>query len=417
MSAVVVLAVNDHVLKQRWPGLITGKLSDVAGVFVVAVVLSIVARRTSVGIATTAAGFIAIKLSATAAMVVAPVLGGVTLQDPSDLLALAVLPLAVRHVRTTSRWIPNRTSFWAALQQVVLALVLGVTMLTVTATSCPAWPSVAWIVEDGDGLFALIREDLETGSDVFYASNDGGRTWEATDRVMTAEPTVATEACLSDGRCVRVADNVRVQVRYGDQPWLTAFEYDEEETRRMELRESACSGRGDVDDLFASVAVVGSGDDEVALVAMATQGVLRFDPRSDEWTRHPVGSASPLSLDGPRWLAHLLWAPLIGFGVVAVTLLSLILREFRSAKRRALAAVGGGAILGLLSIVALWGFFLSVADYASFGITIGLISAIVLLVTLAVMIPQGAPPPLPPPPQMPPPPQIPRPPEMPRPPR
>ncbi len=29
--AVVVLAVNDHWAKQRWPGLITGKLSDVAG--------------------------------------------------------------------------------------------------------------------------------------------------------------------------------------------------------------------------------------------------------------------------------------------------------------------------------------------------------------------------------------------------
>lgn len=29
--AIVVLAVNDHWAKQRWPGLITGKLSDVAG--------------------------------------------------------------------------------------------------------------------------------------------------------------------------------------------------------------------------------------------------------------------------------------------------------------------------------------------------------------------------------------------------
>ncbi|MBX3225036.1 MAG: hypothetical protein KF795_31250 [Labilithrix sp.] len=29
--AVLVLFVNDHVLKQAWPGLVTGKLSDIAG--------------------------------------------------------------------------------------------------------------------------------------------------------------------------------------------------------------------------------------------------------------------------------------------------------------------------------------------------------------------------------------------------
>ncbi len=31
IAAVVVLITNDHVLKARWPGIVTGKLSDVAG--------------------------------------------------------------------------------------------------------------------------------------------------------------------------------------------------------------------------------------------------------------------------------------------------------------------------------------------------------------------------------------------------
>ncbi|MCB9754964.1 MAG: hypothetical protein H6713_33930 [Myxococcales bacterium] len=31
LTAVAVLLVNDHVLKARWPGLVSGKLSDVAG--------------------------------------------------------------------------------------------------------------------------------------------------------------------------------------------------------------------------------------------------------------------------------------------------------------------------------------------------------------------------------------------------
>ena len=31
LAAVALLVVNDHVLKQAWPGVVTGKLSDVAG--------------------------------------------------------------------------------------------------------------------------------------------------------------------------------------------------------------------------------------------------------------------------------------------------------------------------------------------------------------------------------------------------
>ncbi len=34
IAALVVWAVNDHVGKEAWPGLVTGKLSDVAGVIV-----------------------------------------------------------------------------------------------------------------------------------------------------------------------------------------------------------------------------------------------------------------------------------------------------------------------------------------------------------------------------------------------
>lgn len=36
---LVVWAVNDHVLKEAWPGLVTGKLSDAAGVVVAPVIL------------------------------------------------------------------------------------------------------------------------------------------------------------------------------------------------------------------------------------------------------------------------------------------------------------------------------------------------------------------------------------------
>ena len=40
----MLLALNDHVLKQAWPGWVTGKLSDVAGLVVAPAVLAVRAR-------------------------------------------------------------------------------------------------------------------------------------------------------------------------------------------------------------------------------------------------------------------------------------------------------------------------------------------------------------------------------------
>jgi hypothetical protein len=76
--ALVTLILNDHVLKRSWPGLLTGKLSDIAGlVFLPLLIISIyelaraAARRpwrvgdrgVVVVAATVAIGFAAIKLS------------------------------------------------------------------------------------------------------------------------------------------------------------------------------------------------------------------------------------------------------------------------------------------------------------------------------------------------------------------
>ena len=39
--ALVVLVLNDHVFKQAWPGLVTGKLSDFAGLVVAPLLLAV----------------------------------------------------------------------------------------------------------------------------------------------------------------------------------------------------------------------------------------------------------------------------------------------------------------------------------------------------------------------------------------
>lgn len=45
LAAVAILVLNDHVLKERWAGLVTGKLSDVAGLVFFPLLLDALAAR------------------------------------------------------------------------------------------------------------------------------------------------------------------------------------------------------------------------------------------------------------------------------------------------------------------------------------------------------------------------------------
>jgi hypothetical protein len=77
MAATLVLVVNDHLLKHRWGNTLTGKLSDVAGVYLfpllVLAVVGLATRRwrpdlidrssvAALALAGTAMGFMAVKL-------------------------------------------------------------------------------------------------------------------------------------------------------------------------------------------------------------------------------------------------------------------------------------------------------------------------------------------------------------------
>ena len=104
-TALALLLVNDHILKRAHvlPGAITGKLSDFAGLLVAPVLLVALFRvRGRLGrmavFACVAAGFTAIKLSRPLADAVEAATAYTLLPwrlwcDPTDLVALAVLPL------------------------------------------------------------------------------------------------------------------------------------------------------------------------------------------------------------------------------------------------------------------------------------------------------------------------------------
>ena len=104
-TALALLVVNDHILKQAHvlPGAITGKLSDFAGMLVapvlVATLLRVRGRMGRVAVFACVAGvFTAIKLSRPVADVLEALTAYTPLPwrlwcDPTDLVALAVLPL------------------------------------------------------------------------------------------------------------------------------------------------------------------------------------------------------------------------------------------------------------------------------------------------------------------------------------
>ena len=389
--ALALLAVNDHVLKALAPGLITGKLSDFAGVFVFSIVLFVAMGRRLPALALTAVGFAAIKLSGAVAALAAPLLGGVTLQDSSDLIALlALVPaswLMTRHVKT-----PTSRSFLRPL----VTLIAGVAVLfTVTATSCAGDPGVAAFSVDGDRLFARI-DDANTRTQSWALSTDGGRTWASANQPSaTLDP---APACTEGVLCFRVISDGHVEVREKGSGWQTAFAFTEEQQRRLDQRATGCSEV----DTFAAVTVVEVAEQDHVVVAMGDQGVLHRAP-SGEWERRSVLGLEPVPLNGPSWMAKL---PLATLVLMLVSPLFLWLGRRRGSNRRtvpfAFSFVGGIALLFLSGLLR----FLTV-DYVVVGVLVVVLCVLVLTGSIVIATTAKSPE-IPPPPPPPPPPPIPR---------
>ena len=140
LAAIALLIVNDHVLKARYPGWLTGKLSDVAGLvffpLLLRALLAPIARlaprvsrralpRSALPvagerlliacIAMTAMAFAAIKLAAPATAACEQILGAIQggvrvtiVRDPTDLLALPFVLAAL--------WIARRVEHPSELE-------------------------------------------------------------------------------------------------------------------------------------------------------------------------------------------------------------------------------------------------------------------------------------------------------------
>jgi hypothetical protein len=146
VGAAAVLLLNDHVFKQAWPGLVTGKLSDVAGLVVAPPAIGLLlglflAGRIGAAAAVllTGAGFTLVKLTAVGAEAASAAWSmangpSVILADPSDLVALPALGLAW-WVWCRVAAAPPLPDGWAVRSRVVVAVPFAV--LAITATSAP----------------------------------------------------------------------------------------------------------------------------------------------------------------------------------------------------------------------------------------------------------------------------------------
>jgi hypothetical protein len=369
-GAVALLAVNDHVLKARWPGPITGKLSDLAGVVMIALACTAITGRTNFSIRLTAAAFALLKTWPPVAAWAAPILGGVTRTDPTDLIALlALIPL--------HRWLQQDRSASGVAFLWPVAVVLALS--TTTATSCAATPQTRELWSANGQLLVTSSSGKELSG-----SSDSGRTW--TPRGETPggpHPTPSMEACAKD-TCFRALPDVGIDQKIGQREWKPILRYTAEQRRRLRINISdACSGDAGRPSYFSSLEVSEPPDGTHVTVNMGA-GLLHRSP-DGTWSRPKVvfdsgnferslqfPAIGPPTQAGALGLLALLLGG-VGFFV-------LIVPPFRRPPRRGLfagwiALVGGGALsamylfLSTLGDARLPGIWTAIASVVVFAIS------------------------------------------------
>ncbi|MCD0450516.1 hypothetical protein LO762_15150 [Actinocorallia sp. API 0066] len=229
VGAAVVLAVNDHLLKAAFPGVVTGKLSDVAGLVLAPALLALClgllgwngSRAAAFAVAVTGVGFTLAKATDTGAAVAshawAAVVGpSLVRADPTDLLALPALALSwFVHLRTR-----DAGARWTRAARVALAVPFVV--LATAATS----------VDDRSVTAAQavpVNGEIIVGGGGGYVATEDGFTWRwvSTEQAYAALAGTPPPDCLpSDpAHCYRVVPHrLAVQETTDGHVWKTVWE-------------------------------------------------------------------------------------------------------------------------------------------------------------------------------------------------
>ncbi|MEV6521646.1 hypothetical protein AB0M43_06905 [Longispora sp. NPDC051575] len=290
LVAGLLLVLNDHLLKPSFPGPVTGKLSDVAGlVLAPALVALVLPARWAVPV--TGAGFTLVKVSGAGAAVATELWGALggpsrVLADPTDLWALPALGLSWWvWTRVRDRPEPEGT---ARLLRVLV--VLPCCLLSVAATSAYRPPTYDVSVADGQLRFG------------YLGSSDGTRWHEVPRAVPTPgcsgptcppssypgepEPEPPRTACAPTGQCYRVdGEHLRVEESADGVTWTLAWEVPAGRLEHLRRAYPPAYQESSPRLASTSVAVLAlPGDGYVVAVGNQRDGLLLRD-RHGTWTR------------------------------------------------------------------------------------------------------------------------------------
>ncbi|GIH93848.1 hypothetical protein ACFFMN_16145 [Planobispora siamensis] len=229
--ATFVLLINDHLLKHLWPGLVTGKLSDLAGLMVAPPLLALARVPALAAVIATGLGFTLVKTTqagAEAASQAWTLLAGPSrvLADPTDLITLPALAAA---------WlIWRRCQSEQAVRRARTLIIVPIALIAVTATApegASRWSATTGVSVDGDAITVFFESDYDGP----YVSRDGGQTWEVppprSTPVVYPRPRPRTQDCVpgEPAHCYRV-DPPRLAVqesRDGGRTWSAAWQLSE----------------------------------------------------------------------------------------------------------------------------------------------------------------------------------------------
>ena len=318
--ALMVLVLNDHVLKQAWPGPVTGKLSDVAGLVVFPLLLAVLAAMVGVrrplqaALVLTGLGFAVVKSFDEGAAVASTVwsLGFPTTMraDASDLLTLPALAGAW-WVDSRARRTPSVG--WRRTVAVATGMaLLPVAVLTTAATNCVGDEGVISLhavegrLTGTDARRAFLVDDARWGwSTIDPAGTVAATTYEEVDRLdwegthvppQPVDPEVADVRCDASGvRCWRLRDDWTVEVSEDSgTTWaqdLVLTEEDQEDL--LEGVDPGCSIAASA--ALSDLGVLGLGDRATVALTSRHAGVW-FRDRAGRWrlvTRDDLGGRTP----------------------------------------------------------------------------------------------------------------------------
>ncbi|MBB3729491.1 hypothetical protein [Nonomuraea dietziae] len=379
---MIVLLVNDHLLKQAWPGFVTGKLSDVAGLLVAPPLLALLLRRRAdaAAVLLTGALFAAVKTTETGAEAASQAWTLVAghsrvLADPTDLLALPALALAW-WVRRHATAVPPRT-------RILLATPLAV--LAVTATSIAPLSDAEEVWVEGAAIVATVRR-----GEIEVSSLDGGNTWSSGPARPGSEGRGQSAACVprQGQRCYRIVQGLmRVEESDdGGSTWRLSWEVSPTRVRLLKRALEPYTGYYDRKPLASFTLAVQQrpGGQHVVVVANGLDGVAVRDT-AGTWRRLGFGKsgglseadATPVNRFGAYVWTETTVALLAGLGVFALAL-------GLSRPRRRVTIVVIVNLVGCLC-AALLPIAPDVSPTARLAGPLGLLAVVVTVITLLVM--------------------------------